>query len=118
MKKIIFFAVVLFSMGLTRGYTHTQDDPTLIDKIFISPATVSIPYAGDVYFRAYAYDKDGNHIENFKPTFWQASAGIIYPDGHYVGNISGWHTVDAVYTVKHEDHVHLVTGEASIHVGF
>ena len=126
-KNIKAFALFLAFFSIS-PIIYSDDDPVtspspIPAQIFVSPSMVTLRYAGDVRFRATAFDVNGNRIENWEPTEWRASAGIMYSDGWYVGNISGYHTIQAVHVYYRQgsgstepERVEVI-GEASVNVG-
>ncbi len=105
MKKIFSLSIVSFFFGLslasaddngviTRCTLQAGVDP-IPHTLTVSPAMAYVQYGGDIRFRANAYDADGKLIEGFKPTSWEASAGLIDERGWYVANIIGYHLVTA-----------------------
>ena len=115
MKKIFFILVFVFVSALALAEQE-------VATIHVSPAIANTRYGGEVQFRAYAHDAQGNLIANFKPSEWVASAGIIDENGRYIANIVGYHTVSARYyknstTPNPVDPGEFIEGTASVHVG-
>jgi hypothetical protein len=121
MKKLsLLIILVLMSVVSLPSFALAEDEECLdVQTIHVYPGSTNVPYGGDVRFRAYAYDSDEKRIEGFEVTSWNATAGIMHQDGHYVANIVGWHTVDAIYidTCSASDPApRIVTGKASVRV--
>jgi hypothetical protein len=91
-KKIIgvLLAVVVIGLALFQAVPALADTPQPLDRVVISPATVSLPVAGTQHFNAQAYDANNQPINNVT-LFWLvvSGGGTINASGDFIATTPG-----------------------------
>jgi hypothetical protein len=91
-KKIIgvLLAVVVVGACLLQVVPALADTPQPLDRVVISPATVSLPVAGSQHFNAQAYDASNQPINNVT-FFWMvvSGGGTINASGDFIATTPG-----------------------------
>lgn len=114
MKKII---LVIFIFSALLPFNSFSETTPNVHSIIIFPMIAYTHYAGEVHFQATAYDKDGNRLNNVDLTgCWSASSGMIGPDGRYIANVAGYHTITCAYEDVTSPDPIVTKGYASVHV--